>query len=296
MRQVYPNAEIDWLIYERFADLVENQSSISKIHKVQNKKLITLYEIIRKLKTEGYNIVIDLQGLIKTALIARMISSHTVGFKQPREWLASIFYSEQFNIGSTMDSSMHIVDRNIELIKRLTGAKAITISFGKLQKQRIKNLSGKNKLCIIPSTTWETKFWLPEYWVELINKASERNYEIYILGTIKDLPEIEKITHQLKSPFHLVLNKSLKELPNFFAEMDTIVGVDTGPLHIAAASLYGSETKIIGLYGPTSGFRTGPYGFNDISAEKITGAKASHKRHNDKSMRLIKPELVLNHI
>lgn len=295
LRQVYPNAEIDWLIYEQFAGLIENQSSISKIHKLPNKHFNTLYKTIKELQKENYNIVIDLQGLIKTAIAARLISSRCLGFSKPREIPAAIVYSQQFNVGNTMDSSMHIVDRNLELIRNLAGVKAISISFGELQQEKIK--SEKTKLCIIPSTTWETKFWLPEYWLELIQKAHERNYEIYILGTIKDLPQIEKITYQLKSPFHLVLNKSLKELPGFFAEMDIVIGVDTGPLHIAAASHYGSKvTKIIGLYGPTSGSRTGPYGFDYISTEKITGKKASHKRYNDKSMALIKPELLLNHI
>ena len=72
--------------------------------------------------------------------------------------------------------------------------------------------------------------------------------------------------------------------------MSTVIGVDTGPLHIAAASLYGSKAQVIGLYGPSSAARTGPYGFQSISATE----KPSHKRKNDSSMNLISVEQVLN--
>ncbi|MDA1021714.1 MAG: hypothetical protein O2962_09250, partial [Cyanobacteria bacterium] len=116
---------------------------------------------------------------------------------------------------------------------------------------------------------------------------------IYILGTIRDLIVIEEIICQTKSPLHIVVNKSLQELPEFFSEMSTVIGVDTGPLHIAAASLYGSNATIIGLYGPSSGARTGPYGFEHISVDEFTNHQACNKRKDDYSMKLISVDTVI---
>ncbi|MBT6842435.1 MAG: glycosyltransferase family 9 protein [Candidatus Melainabacteria bacterium] len=284
LKQKYPQATIDWLVYKSFAPIIESQRSINKIIKLENKKISSLFEIKNQLKKENYDLVIDMQGLIKTALIARIISSKTRGFKEPREKIAAIFYKERIDAGNIMDDSMHIVERNL-----LLAQSPIPHSpFNALEQEAKLH----KKLCIIPSTTWQTKLWQAEKWAKLIDsiKSSQPELEIYILGTIKELIYIEEIISQTKSPLHIVVNKKLTDLPEFFSAMSTVIGVDTGPLHIAAASLYGSKAQVIGLYGPSSAARTGPYGFQSISATE----KPSHKRKNDSSMNLISVEQVLN--
>jgi ADP-heptose:LPS heptosyltransferase len=80
----------------------------------------------------------------------------------------------------------------------------------------------------------------------------------------------------------------------FFKDADLILGVDTGPLHLAADALYDSDTaQIIGIYGPTSAKRSGPYSFDYLSYDEIYNTKASHKRTFKKdggSMNKISPE------
>ncbi len=307
LAEIYPRAQIDWLIYKNFSEIIKSQTSINVIHELNDKKLSTLTTTIKKLQKENYDLVIDLQGLIKTAVIARFISSNVMGSSHPREKLASCFYRAKVDLGDTMDDSMHVIERNLAIATSLRGlpiedragrfnSPCLKTSFGELTKSKIKNAN--KKVCIIPCTTWETKHWPAENWIELIQELKTRDpqTEIYILGTIKDLIKIEAIICQLRVPFHLVVNKSLKELPDFFSDMDIVIGVDTGPLHIAAATLYGSNAQIIGLYGPTSGARTGPYGFEYISTAKITGTKAKHKRKDDETMRKISPRLVLEKI
>lgn len=292
LAQIYPEAQIDWLVYTKFSEIIASQSSINIIHKLDNKKLSTIIHVIQRLQKENYDLVVDLQGLIKTAIIARAISPNVIGFKQPREQVAAWLYKTQVDAGDVMDSSMHVVERNLKLV---TSSRGVEIDFGELTKPKVKNIT--KKICVIPCTTWATKHWLAERWIELIQeiKAKDQKAEVYILGTLGDLPKIEAITSKLRVPFHLVINKTLTELPDFFSEMDLVIGVDTGPLHIAAAALYGSTAQVIGLYGPTSGARTGPYGFQYISAEDLTGIKAQHKRKDDESMSLIKVQDVLSY-
>ncbi len=289
---IYPQAQIDWLIYKNFSEIIQSQSSITNIHTLNDKKLSTLFAMIKKLRQEKYDLVIDLQGLIKTAFIARSISNNVIGSKQPREKIAAVFYKTKVDIGDVMNDSMHVIERNMLISKSLQGARDKAISYGELTKLKIKNINPK--ICLIPCTTWESKHWLAKNWADLMQGIKNKNpaAEIYILGTLKDLIKIEEIICQVKVPFHLVVNKTLKELPDFFSEMDIVIGVDTGPLHIAAAALHGSNAQIIGLYGPTSGARTGPYGFQYINAK----TEVSHKRKNDTSMQGINESSVLSAI
>lgn len=292
----YPDAKVDWLVYKSFAPILESQSSINKIIELENKKISTLLETQAKLTKENYDLVIDMQGLIKTALLARSISPNTRGFKEPREKIAALCYKEKIDAGNIMKNDIHIVERNLMLARHPEEhvVRRQDPPFASLQQEA----KLENKVCIIPSTTWQTKLWPAKNWAELIDKVKTKNpkLEIYILGTIKDLAVIEEIICQTKSPIHIVTNKKLAELAEFFAEMSIVIGVDTGPLHIAAASLYNSKAKVIGLYGPSSGKRTGPYGFKAISVDEFTDHQAKNKRKNDDSMKLITVKQVLNAI
>ena len=102
-------------------------------------------------------------------------------------------------------------------------------------------------------------------------------------GVLKEKAYLEAIRYEL--PRHaydqteLVLDKSLIGLKQFFLDADLVLGVDTGPLHLAADALYDSDNAhIIGIYGPTSASRSGPYSFHALSFDEIFNKKASHKR------------------
>jgi len=111
-------------------------------------------------------------------------------------------------------------------------------------------------------------------------------------------------------------NKSLDQLPEFFRDMDLIIGVDTGPLHIASAAcfikgriektpegfIFHKETldiKIIELFGPSSGKRSGPYGFEHLSADEIIGLKAQQNRkvaNKINMMQFIKAQMLIDRL
>lgn len=308
LKSALPDAKIDWLVYEKFSRLLKTQEGINEIKLLPNKKLSTLYDTIRYLQREEYDLVIDLQGLIKTAVIAKFAGKLSIGFSEPREKIASYFYDLKFKAPATIQNNKHIIEQNLDLIdfvlKEGFGLKASQeVSFGKLRYNFFTETKDKqtySKICIIPSTTWESKFWKADYWVELLNILKQKyNSEIYFLGAEADLPVLEEIISRFKHPFHLVMGKDLDELGDFFRDMNLIIGVDTGPLHIAAAVAYpqsSSGKTIIGIYGPTSARRSGPYGFESLSFDEIFQAKASHKRtikDDGGSMALIKPEHVL---
>ena len=118
----YQKIEIDWIVEESYKELLEFHPDINKVHVVNFKKAkkkkslyLLLNELRRVRKFGPYDLVIDLQGLIKSALITRMISADkTFGFDKysARESLAANFYKQTFNF----DYDKNIVERNIALI------------------------------------------------------------------------------------------------------------------------------------------------------------------------------------
>ncbi|MCE2929740.1 MAG: glycosyltransferase family 9 protein [Candidatus Caenarcaniphilales bacterium] len=299
IKQAMPDATIDWLVYGKFSKILKSQSSIRNIIKLENKSLKNFLAAAKYIRDQKYDLVIDLQGLIKTGLLAFASGAYTLGFKEPREIIAASLYREKADLGQALDDNEHVIDKNLKLIKSYFLNASLEPDFGALNSN-ISNITIKTRdyqnVCIIPGTTWESKFWAAENWQEFLEQVYDKyQSQIYIVGSNKDLLIIESIITKIKFPFKLVINKDLLELPEFFRSMSLIVGVDTGPLHIAAAACYNYDhfkTKIIGLYGPSSGQRSGPYGFDYIRA---SSAKALNKRTlaEDNSMQLIKPDLLL---
>lgn len=299
-----PDVHIDWLCYKKFSALLNTQYSINETISLEDKQLSSTFDIVNKLKAFKYDYVLDFQGLIKTAFMASQISGQSVGFKKPRETLAARLYKHKFDVGEILDNSTHIIDKNISFVSQFLGSLDIDlvpgIDFGglnkakQIQKDKIKNI------CIIPGTTWESKFWLAENWAQVM-KALREKYDanINITGTNSDLVVIEDILLHYKDPLSLIINRSFEELIDFYTEMDLIIGVDTGPLHIAAAVNYNSNTKIIGLYGPTAAQRSGPYGFPSLSVDQLFHKEPSHKRtieEDGNSMYNISTKMVLDFV
>jgi hypothetical protein len=234
-----------------------------------------------------------------------------------------------------------VIEKNLKLALEALPSEisgSMDFDFDHLKPPAIFLKEKTNKVCIIPSTTWETKFWSLENWIEVLKYIFEKNKStIYLIGTESDLIKLselisamirhgafklfknaEALNPQNLSNYHLHIytNKSLDQLPEFFREMDLIIGVDTGPLHIASAAcfikgriektpegfVFYKETldkKIIGLFGPSSGKRSGPYGFEYLSADEISGLKARQNRkvaNKINMMQFIKAQLLIDRL
>ena len=104
----YPKAEVDWFVEKRFKGVLENNPHINQIQQInlksakESKSFFLFWKELRKIrKLDKYDLVIDMQGLIKSALVARMIPSDmTLGFDKDslRENLAAIFYDQKYKI------------------------------------------------------------------------------------------------------------------------------------------------------------------------------------------------------
>ncbi|MDC1387014.1 lipopolysaccharide heptosyltransferase I [Candidatus Thioglobus sp.] len=262
LKRNIPHIEIDWVVEETYKDLLLNNPNINKVHTVnlkkvkQEKSLIIALKEIKKIRHFGkYDLVIDMQGLIKSSFVSRVIpSDRTVGFdkKSLRENVASIFYSHKY----TIDYEENIIIRNLTLL-----SKSLNFTFEKKDilnkkcflystiKYKCKKLSKVLKnVIIIPGASHQSKCYSFEKYAELTNRLSA-NFLI-IWGNDNEKILAEKIK-KLSPKVRIVEKLSLNELISLTTQVDLVIGGDTGPTHMAWALNIPSIT----LFGPTPGYR-----------------------------------------
>lgn len=121
---------------------------------------------------------------------------------------------------------------------------------------------------IIPGTTWVTKIWPEDKWVELCRLLSEKlHFQLVLIGSKAEKKINSRLAQSLETSgqtqfVDLTGETSLFELVSVFSRCDVVVGGDTGPLHLAAAV---GKPKILGIYGSTPAKRNGPYGDQCVS-------------------------------
>lgn len=252
----YPQAQIEWITEELFAPLLNNHPYIKQVHTLNLKKLkkeksfALLLATIRKLKSiDDFDIVIDMQGLLKSALVSRLLSKNTHGFDKNsiRESLASCFYTTT----SSIPYESGIVQRNTFLV-----ADALGFSIDEemiLNKEAIfpqteivpPAKTPLKKIAIVIGASWESKIYPKE---EILNLCNSLKQSIYIIwGNEEERVNAKWIVAQ--SPYaELAPELTLSRLISFISQMDLVIGNDTGPTHMAWAQNIPSIT----LLGPTT--------------------------------------------
>jgi heptosyltransferase I len=291
---------IDWMVDEAYKELLDhcpdiNQLHIIKLKECKKKKSLALLlnELKKVRKLDPYDIVIDMQGLIKSAIVSKLIPSHKIiGFDKDsiRERLASVFYSDKFNY----DYSKNVIERNVALIEF-----ALNISINKFQIHQktpflfprslnlANNLSTfKKNIILIPGASHFSKCYPPSKFAEL-TILFDANFlvvwgnkeEKMMANKIKELSNKVSVCNQLK----------LDDLMLLISKVDLVIGSDTGPTHMAWAMNIPSIT----LFGPTPGYRnTFRTEINRIieSDSKVDPKKIDK---NDKSIQSIKVQEIL---
>ena len=254
--------EIDWIVEESYKELLEFHPDINKVHVVNLKKVkkkksffLLINELRRVRKFGSYDLVIDMQGLFKSAVISRLISSPvTLGFEKSsiREGIASIFYNKTFKYGY----DENVIQRNFELIKF-----ALELPFSheeihyklpflfSIKKHLIPGLSSiKKNIILIPGASHKSKCYPVEKFAKVATNI-DANFLI-IWGNQKEKIMAEKV--KALSPKVIICEKlSLDALISFILQVDLVIGSDTGPTHMAWALNKSSIT----LFGSTPGHR-----------------------------------------
>lgn len=294
-----PNAEIGWVVNAELAPAIQGHPHIDRIHIFEKRWLKTLAnpgrwnevgqdlgKFFAEIKACDYDVVMDLQGLLKTALIAGFSGiKRRIGLAHGREF-SGFFYTEKYvSHKEYFDHSQLHHEHFRILAEALAGNASNTKEKLKLTVQLPKpnsEIEEKVRLlladvfvqpapivALAPGTQWSSKIWPVEYWQRLLKQIiAETEMNIIMVGAKSDVPLINDILNGLESKEldkrlkNLVGLTSIPEMYALYKHVQVAIGPDSAPLHIAGAL---GVPHVIGLYGATSQFRTPPIGSSEIT-------------------------------
>ncbi|GAA7657213.1 lipopolysaccharide heptosyltransferase I [Helicobacter pylori] len=307
IKERFTNAQIEWFVDERFGAILEHSPYIDKLHPIALKSILTtfnplnIFKLFKSLMAYEYDIVIDMQGLIKSALITQMLKApKKVGFDyaSAREGLSAFFYSQKVSIAY----SEPVLKRNFTLLSHALNLPKKEISEGLSSRAKVFSYQdspkidalnlNKNKLKIlfVLETSKINKTYPIERFKELA--LALENFQICLLWHASE-DKATALYGALKNQRDVLLlpKLTLNEVKALLFKMDLIIGGDTGITHLAWAL----QKPSITLYGNTPMER---FKLESPINVSLTGNSNANYHKKDFSIQNIEPkkikECVLN--
>ena len=275
LKHSIPYSRITWVIEAKWAALLEGNPYVERVVALDRSSFAGLRETWRQLRAHSFDFAVDFQGLTKSALVAALAWPERVyGFEDSRETPASWFYSSTVLPGPTL----HMVDRNLALAGA-AGASSLLASFCIPAGKPEGELPDGEFVLASPLAGWGAKQWPMEYYSTLGQRIrQETGMRLVLNGPVPIAVE--------NTWAHV---SGLEGLIDATRRAAAVVGLDSGPLHLATA--LGKQG--VAIYGPTDPTRNGPYKSN-LALLRSAGAVTSYKRsaQPDVSMRTISPDAV----
>jgi heptosyltransferase-1 len=288
LRDAYPEAEIDWVVERAHAELLAMVPTLSRVVVLGDRTVGGWLEVVRALRDRHYDVAIDLQGLVKSAAIARFSGAkRVVGFDRAglREPAARFFYRETVPVGE----GRHVIDKNLTAVEALK--KTSSVFFAEKDTRRLFRFplveppsaalealraQGIGDFAVLnPGAAWPNKRWPPESFAAVARFIhATRGWTPVVLWG----PGEEQIAQDICDKSGGVARRApatrLADLVAIARAARLFVSGDTGPLHIAGAT----GTPIVALFGPTSPARNGPWDDRDVSISRYESCSCHYKR------------------
>ena len=249
-------AEIDWVTQREYVPLVQCFPDISRVFAVDRRRFVrSVWALRRELRECRYDVVVDLQGLMKSALVGLQVKAgRRIGPSYRREG-AGVFYSEAAPL---REERRHAVDEAVDVLA-LRGVERPEKPVWRVAFPQMKLAAGAPRIGLLPVSRWASKNWPPEYYTKLARRLKDRlpGARFFLMGGPTDQGVCDRIAGELDFEVeNLCGTCSLPETGGVMAGLDLLVAGDSGPTHMAVAA----GTRCLVLYGPTAPGRTGPYG------------------------------------
>ncbi len=256
----------DWVVEEGFAEIPTWHPAVGRVIPVAIRRWRkNIWQTIKSgewrrfkqsLRAEKYDLVIDAQGLVKSAWLTRYVNAPVAGLDKnsAREPLASRFYQRRLAVAR----GQHAVERLRQLFAVALGydlPKGLG-DYGLDVERLIELPRNKPYVLFLHGTTWDTKHWPELYWRDLALRMADKGVEVRLpWGNPAEKARAERIANGLSNA--VVLPKlNLAGVARVLASASACVAVDTGLGHLAAAL----DVPTISLFGPTNPDLTGAYG------------------------------------
>ncbi|HEY6413417.1 MAG TPA: glycosyltransferase family 9 protein [Edaphobacter sp.] len=234
----------------------------------------------RELLAERFDLAVDMQGSIRSAVIGRMSGAERIlGPAEPREGPARWLYGQTIR-----ENAIHIVEQGCELLggavgEVLTPAKVLlpvdTVAEEFCDALLARTVpEGADFVVIAPTAGWGAKEWPPERYGEVAAELSRAGYRVLVnVASVND-PAGQAVVRASEGTA-IAAPSSLAELIALVRRARLVIAGDTGPLHLAAAL----EIPVVGLFGPTDPARNGPYGTRSRVLRHATSQRNHSRRH-----------------
>lgn len=262
IKKFYPDLQIDWFVENSFSQVLEYNPHINEIIKLNlkaiktnKKEIINQFKLVNNYSKNSYDLVIDAQGLIKSAIVTRFLSKNRVGFSKEsiREKFASFFYTQKVDISYDKNA----IDRNVEILSKPLGfdvtrndilTKKPFLFFKNENEVIYDYLDKKEKnILFVVGASWNSKIYSKEKFAKIVNILNENSLIVWGNESEKnDAHYISNITNARVLP-----KLDLNSLKAIISKVDLVIGNDTGPTHMAWALNIPSIT----LFGNTPGYR-----------------------------------------
>ena len=274
LRRRFPDAEIHWLVEPAFAQLVSWHAAVDKVieaplrsHKKQWRQIPRLLRGLRaQLKAENYDIVLDAQGLLKSALLARLTGVEVFGFdaSSARESFAARLYRKT----ACIPAGLHVIDKNRQLVEKLFGSDISqpddfglelfrTQQMAKELPDEIKGFVDQPCVMLLHGTTWNSKYWPESSWHELVGLLSEQGVHCLLPWGNED--EHRRAQRLATGEYaHVLPRMPLSELVSVLLHTRGFISVESGIGHLATVL----DIPGLMLHGPTDPNYSGINGKN----------------------------------
>lgn len=256
LKHSHPGSHLTWVVESRWRPLLEDNPFIDRIVELERGSLSGILATLRELRTARYDLAVDFQGLLKSALTAALARPDQIyGYhqSQARERLSGLFYSHKI-----IARAAHVVDRHLELAAA-TGAVNALHSFPLPAGRPEGDLPAGDFILASPLAGWGAKQWPLDHYRVLAKRLHDQ------LG----IPLI--LAGPPGSPFPY--QPGLAGLIHATRRAAKVVGGDSGPLHLAAAL----GKPGVAIFGPTDPARNGPYG-GSMRVLRSSAAATTYKR------------------
>jgi heptosyltransferase-1 len=246
LKQSFPQRPITWVVAQKWTELLEGNPFVDRVLPLNRKSFISVKAVWRELRALQPEIAIDFQGLIQSALVGRIAAADDfIGFDRSivREKSAARFYTRHVKAPGP-----HRVQRNLQLARQ-AGATELTdhawIPPGKPEG----HLPEGAFVLANPFAGWISKQWPIEYYEQLARALEQAGLSLVVNVPHSRAEEMRKFAR---------LNMHVSGIPGLIdatRRAAAVVGVDSGPLHLAAAL----GKPGVAIYGPTDPAQTGPF-------------------------------------
>src|SRR5215471_8404991 len=337
LRRQYPAARIDWVVKPAIAELVRHHPAIDNVvlypqdaslHLWQSgwSALVAGKRLIAELRTARYELVIDLHGQLRTAILALATGApRRIGFDRPRAqvWRASerklpslarkharegswLAYTHRLSI-PTLD--MHAVDRYLRFGSMLGLAEdGVDFSFtipdssvaraDRLLRQHFSAIGDQRLAVIAPGTIWETKHWSSEGFAQVARHLMRKNLTVVLIGSKGERAVCQQVANAAPGAANLAGVTTLSELAAIIRRATICITNDSGPMHLAVAL----NRPVVSIFGPTDRLWIGPYGLPDAVARLDLPCSPCYLRslrrcpHDQACMRDVSAQAVIDRI